>query len=179
MEELNADSASGVHTRIRCICHILNLVIKVGIEMFLISCIFWYNLGNIVTIFCKVKVGKQWLKLVGQWQRWHKQTRGWGSRRNGIRGWWRGWYRPASKWRTRDPETCGWCRCQCLLFCWGKRSWTWAVSNDQSMWQYYWCQYPRTDFVSLVDDEASKASLPQPTSEGRSGHLLYLHKGRT
>jgi hypothetical protein len=37
MEELNADSASGVHTRIQCICHILNLVVKVGIEMFLLE----------------------------------------------------------------------------------------------------------------------------------------------
>jgi hypothetical protein len=29
LEALNPDSASGVHTRIRCICHILNLVVKV------------------------------------------------------------------------------------------------------------------------------------------------------
>ena len=32
MEELNPESASGVHTRIWCICHILNLVVKVSIE---------------------------------------------------------------------------------------------------------------------------------------------------
>ena len=33
LEELNPDSASGVHTRIWCICHILNLVVKVSLEM--------------------------------------------------------------------------------------------------------------------------------------------------
>jgi len=32
MEELNPESASGVHTRIRCIFHILNLVVKVSFQ---------------------------------------------------------------------------------------------------------------------------------------------------
>ena len=30
LEALNPESMSGVHTRIRCICHILNLVVKVS-----------------------------------------------------------------------------------------------------------------------------------------------------
>lgn len=32
LEILCPESASGVHTRIRCICHILNLVVKVSFE---------------------------------------------------------------------------------------------------------------------------------------------------
>jgi len=30
LEALNPESMSGVHTRVRCICHILNLVVKVS-----------------------------------------------------------------------------------------------------------------------------------------------------
>ena len=34
LEELNPNSASVVHTRIRCICHILNLVVKAILSQF-------------------------------------------------------------------------------------------------------------------------------------------------
>jgi hypothetical protein len=58
LEELNPDSASGVHTRIRCICHILNLVVKVGLDTIPLTSpsLIMFGLGNFITILGKAKV---------------------------------------------------------------------------------------------------------------------------
>ena len=60
LEALNLESMSGVHTRIRCICHILNLVVKVS-HPFKLDCVWDLEaltisfLGHFVTIFGETK----------------------------------------------------------------------------------------------------------------------------
>jgi hypothetical protein len=68
LEDLNSGSASGVHTRIRCICHILNLIVKVGLDIKVtiphLSHVDNVCLGNLITILSQTKVGE--LTRVGQ-----------------------------------------------------------------------------------------------------------------
>lgn len=57
LEALNPKSMSGIHTHIQCICHILNLVVKVSswLKLHCITVLTLSLLGHLVTVFNQTK----------------------------------------------------------------------------------------------------------------------------
>lgn len=58
LEYLIPDSPSGSHTRIRCVCHILNLVVKVCLLMVGAGFLSYLLLGYLITVQPSEKAGQ-------------------------------------------------------------------------------------------------------------------------